>query len=474
MLQQGTLPPSRAAWLTREVADAIAAGHAPGRRPRPAEPRGGAGHPRRRGQADRVRRRRQPPAQPAAGPAVRRARRARGRRDQPRRHPLRRADRPVARRRPVRRTPAPRGRAVARCARARCAPACPGPWTRSASGCCTRRPRSTRCRSRPPTRSPPPWPTTSATPAGRAARRRRHARRARPSRSTATPWPRPRPTRAAGPSRRSERHPGRRPPRPTQPATVGHGATGRAPRPARTTPGGDAGLPRARQDPDSLAPLHAPPRAERHRRRRSRTFPSDRCSPPPSAGSRAAARGSRPAAQPAPSQPRRPPGATDDRLAARGRLAPPAATSDTGTGLLAVHRRGRGQERRPHRQGGPRLAADGDRGRRTPRRWSWPWRSPSTAAARTATTTVGPGAEPLQLGRRAGRRDDRRSPASRDFDPEGDPPEENPDEAPNAIDGDPATSWTTSTYRGNPALGGLKPGVGADARPRQGPEGRVG
>ena len=44
--------------------------------------------------------------------------------------------------------------------------------------------------------------------------------------------------------------------------------------------------------------------------------------------------------------------------------------------------------------------------------------------------------------------------------PGGDPPEENPDEAPNAIDGDPATSWTTSTYRGNPALGGLKPGVG--------------
>ena len=48
----------------------------------------------------------------------------------------------------------------------------------------------------------------------------------------------------------------------------------------------------------------------------------------------------------------------------------------------------------------------------------------------------------------------------RDFDPEADPPEENPDDAPNAIDGDPATTWTTSTYRGNPALGGLKPGVG--------------
>ncbi len=47
-----------------------------------------------------------------------------------------------------------------------------------------------------------------------------------------------------------------------------------------------------------------------------------------------------------------------------------------------------------------------------------------------------------------------------DFDPLAQPPEENPDEAPNAIDGDPATSWTTSTYRGNPAMGGLKPGVG--------------
>ncbi len=30
MLQQGTLPPSRAAWLAREVAEAIAAGHAQG------------------------------------------------------------------------------------------------------------------------------------------------------------------------------------------------------------------------------------------------------------------------------------------------------------------------------------------------------------------------------------------------------------------------------------------------------------
>ena len=33
-----------------------------------------------------------------------------------------------------------------------------------------------------------------------------------------------------------------------------------------------------------------------------------------------------------------------------------------------------------------------------------------------------------------------------DFDPQGDPPEENPDDAANAVDGDPGTSWSTSTY----------------------------
>lgn len=47
-----------------------------------------------------------------------------------------------------------------------------------------------------------------------------------------------------------------------------------------------------------------------------------------------------------------------------------------------------------------------------------------------------------------------------DFDPESDDPQENPEDAPRAIDGDPATSWTTSTYFNDPALGGLKEGVG--------------
>ncbi|RYB94043.1 hypothetical protein EUA93_06565 [Nocardioides oleivorans] len=48
-----------------------------------------------------------------------------------------------------------------------------------------------------------------------------------------------------------------------------------------------------------------------------------------------------------------------------------------------------------------------------------------------------------------------------DFDPQGDPPQdENPDEVPNVVDGDPATTWSTSTYRQNFGPGGLKTGVG--------------
>ncbi len=47
-----------------------------------------------------------------------------------------------------------------------------------------------------------------------------------------------------------------------------------------------------------------------------------------------------------------------------------------------------------------------------------------------------------------------------DFDPEGSPPSENPQLAPLAVDGKAGTSWRTMTYYGNPALGGLKDGVG--------------
>ncbi len=48
-----------------------------------------------------------------------------------------------------------------------------------------------------------------------------------------------------------------------------------------------------------------------------------------------------------------------------------------------------------------------------------------------------------------------------DFDPQGaEPREENPDQVPNVVDGDPATTWSTSTYRQNFGPGGLKTGVG--------------
>ncbi|MBS2940232.1 protein kinase [Nocardioides sp. J2M5] len=48
-----------------------------------------------------------------------------------------------------------------------------------------------------------------------------------------------------------------------------------------------------------------------------------------------------------------------------------------------------------------------------------------------------------------------------DFDPQGaEPREENPESVPNVVDGDPATTWSTSTYKQNFGPGGLKTGVG--------------
>jgi putative peptidoglycan lipid II flippase len=47
-----------------------------------------------------------------------------------------------------------------------------------------------------------------------------------------------------------------------------------------------------------------------------------------------------------------------------------------------------------------------------------------------------------------------------DFDPPPGDGEEHSAEVDNAVDGDPATAWTTSTYFGDPVLGGIKDGVG--------------
>lgn len=51
--------------------------------------------------------------------------------------------------------------------------------------------------------------------------------------------------------------------------------------------------------------------------------------------------------------------------------------------------------------------------------------------------------------------------AADDFDPQGsEPREENPDQVPNVVDGDPSTTWSTSSYLQNFGPGGLKTGVG--------------
>ena len=255
MLQQGTLPPSRAAWLTREVADAIAAGHAQGvahgrlnpeavlvtqagavkligyvvdaslQRSRPPDPLYGELDDREAdvinlagilyAGADRsVARRRSAPAVPTAPREGRRPLRPR----QVRAGVPRTLDVDL-------RAGAAQGGLAARDAdRDR-------PRDR-------RRPRRLRRRLR-------AWPRRSTSPA---------CTPSRPSRSTATRWPRESPTCTPRLSRPRPIEPGRRPPRPTQlseppaPATSSRaGSRGHADVPARSA-----------QGPDTMAPLQAP------------------------------------------------------------------------------------------------------------------------------------------------------------------------------------------------------------------------
>jgi serine/threonine protein kinase len=71
-----------------------------------------------------------------------------------------------------------------------------------------------------------------------------------------------------------------------------------------------------------------------------------------------------------------------------------------------------------------------------------------TPSSPTASPTPAPAARPIS------------GTAAADFDPFGDPPAENSDLAPRAVDGDPSTTWRTSTYRQNLGPGGIKSGVG--------------
>jgi serine/threonine kinase PknH len=74
--------------------------------------------------------------------------------------------------------------------------------------------------------------------------------------------------------------------------------------------------------------------------------------------------------------------------------------------------------------------------------------SPRTSASRTPSGSPSATAGPLK------------GVSAADFDPQGVPPEENPQEAALAVDGNPATAWTTSRYNQNLGPGGLKTGVG--------------
>lgn len=73
--------------------------------------------------------------------------------------------------------------------------------------------------------------------------------------------------------------------------------------------------------------------------------------------------------------------------------------------------------------------------------------TPASDGPTTAESPSGPG-RPLRIAR------------VDDFDPQSDTAEENSELARLAVDGDPGTAWETLTYRGNPRLGGLKDGVG--------------
>ena len=397
MLQQGTLPPSRAAWLAREVAEAIAAGHAQGVAHGRLNPEAVLVTARRGGQADRVRRRRQPRATRAARPGCTAS------------STTREADvinlagilyaaltgrwPGVA---PLGRSAGARDETRGRCARARCAPACRARSTRSATGCCTRRPPSTRCRSRPRTRSPPRWPTTSATLPRRTGRRPPACTPSRPLDRTATAARRSRAGARAGapdtgtrqvaePDAGSEPDPeSSSPTEPkAEPESPSRDRVGAATR-RRTR----SSLRRARRGTRPLAPLHARRGQARHRHRRSRTPPSGRCSP-----DRAPGPGDGAGPPPTRAPPAEPGGTAGTPVTAppaavwRDTAADPAHDSDPGTGpRFWPFDDTRRRQRRPHRQGGPRLAAAGDRGRAYSSSWWWRWPSPSTAAAQDGTT----------------------------------------------------------------------------------------
>ncbi|MGZ4436338.1 MAG: protein kinase family protein [Nocardioidaceae bacterium] len=79
--------------------------------------------------------------------------------------------------------------------------------------------------------------------------------------------------------------------------------------------------------------------------------------------------------------------------------------------------------------------------------------TPSEASPSTGASAASGGSSPAASG-------PVRIASVSDFDPESSSGQENPQLAPLAIDGNPGTAWQTMTYYGRPDLGGLKSGVG--------------
>ena len=449
MLQQGTLPPSRAAWLTREVADAIAAGHAQG-----------IAHGRLNPEAVLVT---QAGAVKLIGYVVD-ASLQRGRPPDPLYGELdeREADvinlagvlyagltgrwPGVA---PVRRTQGAPGGPT---------PAAPPPGARRCPPHPRRHLRAGAAQGGLPARDADRDRAGDRGRTGRLPRRLRHGRAARPrractpsppSRSTATPWPREWPTCTPRPWRPRRSSP-TRPPRPPScpppaPRRRGAGSRGHA-----DLPGGPAG-PRHHGPAAGAERAGCSPAALRGPSR------SGRCSPARSVGCPQRRGQPRPLELPRRGARRRP----------LPRRRPRAAGSTPPPGAPATPARGSGRSptrTRPRTTSTPARRAAAGCVRRS---WSAScsssssrWRSPSTAAARTAGPRPARRAPPSRSPRLPTPVPRSPSPAYATSTPTATRPRRTPTTAKFAIDGDPSTSWTTVTYRGNPALGGLKPGVG--------------
>ena len=158
----------------------------------------------------------------------------------------------------------------------------------------------------------------------------------------------------------------------------------------------------------------------------------------------------------------------------------PAEGADTGSGLSFFRSTGAGNGRVPESWGPDRNDGDEvDTSWADDRRRGGGWWLRVAGALVALVVLVAAVVLAFNLGRGSGGDDATASPsqdqsASRsapartpyriagvtDFDPQGDPPEENPQLAPLAVDGKPGTAWQTMTYRNNPKLGGLKAGVG--------------